>query len=180
MNLTQDRPWLRRLDLTPVRYYQAIGGYYDADPAMHVPTGLARGHADAALRDEEPTTRKGAGWPYSPEEIAFFWDEARRVPLQLKPKLRAKLESRQADRRLWEAVRNWAGRRSVFTVTGRLRAYLLWQPQHHLPGGGGRRRLRPVAGLARPGTGSSTSYTTNWLSRRATTGFHNTSLSSRR
>ena len=75
-----------------------------------------------AIRDEAPMTRNGTGRPYSPEEIAFFRDEARRIPLKLKPKLRAKLEGRQADRRLWEAVRNWAGRRPVFTVTGRLRA----------------------------------------------------------
>ena len=109
------------LHLTPARYYRAIEGYYDtSDPAMHVPAGWLGGMLLKTLRDDEPATRKGR--PYSPEEIAFFWDEASRVPLKLKPKLRAKLESRQADRRLWEAVRDWAGRRSVFTVTGRLRA----------------------------------------------------------
>jgi DNA polymerase I-like protein with 3'-5' exonuclease and polymerase domains len=112
----------RALDLTPARYYQAIDGYFvDAsDPEMHVPAGWLGGMLLKTLRDEAPATGKGR--PYSPEEIAFFWDEARQVPLKLKPKLLAKLESRQADRRLWKAVRDWAGRRPVFTVAGRLRA----------------------------------------------------------
>src|SRR5262249_30486957 len=111
----------RALNLTPARFYQAIDAYYDpSDPAMHVPAGWLGGMLLKTLRDEAPATRKGR--PYGPEEVAFFWDEARRVPLKLKPKLLAKLEGRQADRRLWEAVRTWAGRRPVFTVTGRLRA----------------------------------------------------------
>jgi DNA polymerase I-like protein with 3'-5' exonuclease and polymerase domains len=109
------------LHLTPARYYQAIDAYFDpSDPAMHVPAGWLAGMLLKTLRDEAPATKKGR--PYTPEEIAFFWDEARRVPLKLKPKLLAKLEGRQADRRLWEAARRWAGRRSVFTITGRLRA----------------------------------------------------------
>jgi hypothetical protein len=109
------------LDLTPARFYQAIDAYYDpTDPEMHAPAGWLGGMLLKAVRDEAPTTRNGR--PYSPEEIAFFRDEARRIPLKLKPKLRARLESRQADPRLWEAVRDWAGRRPVFTVTGRLRA----------------------------------------------------------
>jgi hypothetical protein len=109
------------LHLTPARYYRAIDANYDAsDPAMHVPAGWLGGMLWKALRDEAPATRKGR--PYSPEEIAFFRDEARRLPLTLPPSLRARLEGRQADRRLGEAVRSWAGRRPVFTVTGRLRA----------------------------------------------------------
>jgi hypothetical protein len=111
------------LQLTPARFYQAIDAYYDpSDPETHVPAGWLGGMLLKTLRDEVPTTKKGAGRPYNPEEIAFFWDEARRVPLKLKPKLLAKLESRQADRRLWKEMRTWAGRRPVFTVTGRLRA----------------------------------------------------------
>ena len=112
------------LDLTPARYYQAIGAYYDpSDPAMHVPAGLAGGHA------AEGPPRRGARDPdghrpalQPPRRSPSSGTQARRLPLKLKPKLRAKLEGRQADRRLWEAVRNWAGRRPVFTVTGRLRA----------------------------------------------------------
>jgi DNA polymerase I-like protein with 3'-5' exonuclease and polymerase domains len=111
------------LHLTPARFYLAIDGYFDSsDPEMHVPAGWLGGMMLKAVRDEAPVTKKGTGRPYSPDAIAFFWDEARQIPLKLKPKLRAKLESRKADRRLWEEVRNWAGRRSVFTVTGRLRA----------------------------------------------------------
>jgi hypothetical protein len=111
------------LDLTPARYYDAIGIWYDpCDPQNLVSKRWLVGMLLKVLRDPEPTTRGTFGRPYTQEEIAFFWDEAQRIPLKLKPKLRAKLESRQADRRLWKAVRDWAGRRPVFTVTGRLRA----------------------------------------------------------
>jgi DNA polymerase I-like protein with 3'-5' exonuclease and polymerase domains len=109
------------LDLTPARFYQAIDAYYDpSDPEMLVPADWLAGMLLKTLRDEAPATRKGR--PFGPDEIAFFWDEAQRIPLKLKPKLLAKLKNRQADRRLWKAVRDWAGRRPVFTVTGRLRA----------------------------------------------------------
>src|SRR5262249_54844878 len=70
------------LHLTPARFYQAIDAYYDpSDPEMHVPAGWLGGMMLKAVRDEAPATRKGR--PYGPEEIAFFWDEARRVPLKL-------------------------------------------------------------------------------------------------
>jgi hypothetical protein len=113
----------RALGLTPARYYGAIGKWYDpCDPRNLVSNGWVAGMLLKVLRDPEPTTRGTFGRPYTQEEIAFFWDEAQRIPLKLKPKLLAKLESRQPDRRLWKAVRDWAGRRPVFTVTGRLRA----------------------------------------------------------
>jgi hypothetical protein len=74
------------------------------------------------LRDQAPRTGRGAGRLYSAEELDYFWGCARNLPLALEPNLRTKLESRQADVRLWRAVRDWADRRSVFTITGRLRA----------------------------------------------------------
>ena len=52
----------------------------------------------------------------------FLWEAAQRLPVPLKPELADKLRQRTADPGLWAAVRNWAGRRPVFTVTGRLRA----------------------------------------------------------
>jgi hypothetical protein len=54
--------------------------------------------------------------------MAFLWDKAQQLPLELDLQLAVRLQQRQADRQLWEAVRDWAGRRSVFTITGRLRA----------------------------------------------------------
>ena len=79
----------------------------------HAPEGPARRGA---------RTNNGAGRPYTAEEIDFFWGRPGISPLALEPELRAKLEGRQADVRLWQAVRDWAGRRPVFTITGRLRA----------------------------------------------------------
>jgi hypothetical protein len=50
-------------------------------------------------------------------------DKARQLPLQLKPELATRLQQGQPDRKLWAEVRNWASRRTVCTVTGRLRAH---------------------------------------------------------
>jgi DNA polymerase I-like protein with 3'-5' exonuclease and polymerase domains len=109
------------LHLTPACYDRALGregGW--RGPEDEQPQGWLGGMLLKVLRDPVPLTRTGR--PYSQDEIAFFRDRARRLPLKLKPALRAKLEAGTADKGLWEAVRNWAGRRPVFTVTGRLRA----------------------------------------------------------
>jgi DNA polymerase I-like protein with 3'-5' exonuclease and polymerase domains len=111
----------RTLNLTPASYRAAIGqSYFPRDPDIHRPQGWLGGMLLKVLRDEQPTTRDGR--PYTPDEIGFFWEAARGLPCKLKPEQQAKLQDRQADRQLWNAVRNWAGRRPVFTVTGRLRA----------------------------------------------------------
>jgi DNA polymerase I len=112
-----------KLGLTPARYYQTLGRWHDStDRTKHLPAGWLGGMLLKVLRDETPTTKQGLGQPYTPEEIDFFWDVAQQIPLKLKPNVQAKWKKRQPDKQLWEAVRNWAGRRPVFTVTGRLRA----------------------------------------------------------
>jgi hypothetical protein len=111
----------RALNLTPAPYRAALGqSYFPRDPDAHVPQGWLGGMLLKVLRDEQPATREGR--PYSPEEVGFFWEAAQGLPGKLKSELRGKLQDRQAGRQLWNAVRNWAGRRPVFTVTGRLRA----------------------------------------------------------
>ncbi len=59
---------------------------------------------------------------YSPEEISYFWQKAQSLPVKLERKLAEQHVRQDPDNKLYEAVRNWAGRRLVFTVTGRLRA----------------------------------------------------------
>jgi hypothetical protein len=111
------------LHLTPADYFRATGRWFDpADPRVTMPQGWLGGMLLKVLRDPTPTTRDTPSRPYSEDEINFFWEQARQLPLKLQDRLRAKLYSRRPDKRLWEAVRNWAGRRPVFTVTGRLRA----------------------------------------------------------
>jgi hypothetical protein len=110
------------LNLTPARYSQATGRYVDpADPEADRPQAWLGAMLLRVLLEPVPVTRE-KGRPYTAEEIAFFWEQAQRLPIELRPALRARLEGRQADVELWKAVRNWAGRRPVFTVTGRLRA----------------------------------------------------------
>ena len=109
------------LDLTPRRFYEASdGSSYYCEGALDVPEGWLGGMLLKVLRDETPTAQRGR--PYAAEEVNFFWQAAQQLPIDLDPTLRTVLESRQPSHALWEAVRNWAGRRSVFTVTGRLRA----------------------------------------------------------
>ena len=111
------------LGLTPARYHNACGTYYDhGDPENLVPQGWVAGMLLKVLRDPAPATSLMPGRPYTAEEIAFFWERAQEVPITLKRKLRNHLQGRHPNPQLWEAVRNWAGRRPVFTITGRLRA----------------------------------------------------------
>ena len=113
----------RTLQLTPAAYYRAIGrSSYAPAGEDEVPHAWLGYMLLRTLKEEVPRTEKGTGRPYSREEIDFFWRAARRLPVNLKPDLRTKLSRRQADRRLRHVVSNWAGRRPVFTLTGRLRA----------------------------------------------------------
>ena len=111
------------LGLTPASYAEATGRYCDpTDPASRSPQSWLGGMLLKILREEEPRTNRGAGRAYTSEELDYFWGRARDLPVALDDTLRRKLEGRQADVRLSKAVRDWAGRRTVFTITGRLRA----------------------------------------------------------
>jgi len=110
-----------QLHLTPATFCQAIGRYYDPILCQNnLPAGYLGGMLLKVLRDRTPKTQKGQA--YTQAEIEFFWQRAQDLPIKLPPKLEAKLRAHQADRELGETVRSWAGRRPVFTVTGRLRA----------------------------------------------------------
>ena len=109
--------------LTPADYFRATGRWFDpADPRVATPQGWLGGMLLKVLRDPAPATRGTPSRPYSQDEISYFWEQAQQLPLKLQDRLHAKLDGRRHDKLLWEAVRNWAGRRPVFTVTGRLRA----------------------------------------------------------
>jgi hypothetical protein len=119
------------LGLTPAEYNEALGcpAYgQDAD----LPQSWLGGMLLRVLRESQPVKR-ASGQPYSLAEIDFFWHKAQQLHLELKPNLAAKLAQQEADEELWEAVRDWAGRRSVFTVTGRLRANTLFGSSRNTP-----------------------------------------------
>jgi hypothetical protein len=109
------------LDMTPASYGDTIGRYYDSgDPATRTPQGWLGAMLLKVLRDEEPRTRHGE--PYTAEQLDYLWGRAQQLPIELEQALKDQLVRRQADRRLWGTARDWAGRRPVFTLTGRLRA----------------------------------------------------------
>ncbi len=111
----------RALNMTPARFNEALGkSYRRDDPESRRPADWLGFMLLKVLKEKEPRT--GGDRPYTDREIEFLWEEAQRLPVNLKPDLSALLRSRQANVKLWEAVRNWAGRRPVFTLTGRLRA----------------------------------------------------------
>jgi len=115
----------RALGLTPAASAEATGRESDpSDPASSEPQGWLGGMLLKTLKETQPRTQGGQGRPYAPEEVEFFWEAAQGLAalVKLKPKLLKQLIARQAGVGLWEAVRNWAGRRPVFTITGRLRA----------------------------------------------------------
>ncbi len=111
------------LGLTPGSYEEATGRYRDlTDPETRSPQAWLGGMLLKVLREAEPRTSRGEGRPYTIEERDYFWDRAQDLPIALDPALRLQLGGRRADPRLAQAVRDWAGRRPVFTITGRLRA----------------------------------------------------------
>jgi hypothetical protein len=109
------------LRLTPAEYCRAAGRYFDdRDWQVGRPQGWLGGMLLKVLRDERPATGKGRA--YDPLEVDYFWSKAQGLASMLKPELASRLRARGPNLPLWGAVRNWAGRRPVFTVTGRLRA----------------------------------------------------------
>ncbi len=111
------------LDLTPASYGEATGMFHDpGNPTSRSPQAWLGGMLLKVLREEAPRTKGSTGRPYTDQELDYYWSRARHLPVALDPSLRSKLEGRQADFRLSKAVRDWAGRRPVFTITGRLRA----------------------------------------------------------
>jgi hypothetical protein len=110
-----------RLGLTPACHNEGVGrACWGSDPANHRPAGWSGGMLLKVLRDEVPTTREGR--PYTPSEIDFLWEAAQALGEHLKVGPRTQLLNREPGYQLWAAVRDRAGRRPVFTVTGRLRA----------------------------------------------------------
>ena len=116
------------LGLTPAAYNQAIGKRGLPRSDDHVPQGWLGGMLLKILAARDPMTAGNleAGKtprPYSPQEIAFFWSAAARIPVAtLDEKLQADIRERRPSPRLRDAVAGLYSREPVFTATGRLRA----------------------------------------------------------
>ena len=91
-------------------------------PGFSVAAGMARGHAAEGPARGGPPDEPGCRPALHRRGARLLLGPCPAAPRGAGPGLRSKLEGRQADVRLWKAVRDWAGRRPVFTITGRLRA----------------------------------------------------------
>ena len=113
----------RTLNLTRYDFYGNTSERTPMEsPANLVPADWLGWKLLRVLRDPVPMTTGDNVRPYTIEELAYFWRKARELPLSLPAKLQQQLEAQQPSVPLWKAVSDFAGRRSVFTVTGRLRA----------------------------------------------------------
>jgi hypothetical protein len=107
--------------LQPDEYNQAIGhNGTTANPEQFVPQGWLGGMLLKALSNPAPTTRSGR--PFAPEGLGYFWTKTQQLIGQIDAETDRKLQSHEPSEALRDAVRNYVGRRSVITWTGRLRA----------------------------------------------------------
>lgn len=83
-------------------------------------TGPLGGMLLKALKEPSPATRNGRA--YTDEELDYFWSCAERCDHLFPESLRLSIAQREASEKLSRAAKNLAGRGSVFTLTGRLRA----------------------------------------------------------
>ena len=118
------------LGMTPAEYNEAIGrpAY---GPDAEVPQSWLGGMLLKVLRDPCPTTRPGRAVLARRDRVLLAQGPA--ASPRAEACLAAKLERHEADEELWEAVRDWAGPRPVFTVTGRLRANALFGSSRNTP-----------------------------------------------
>ena len=111
------------LSLTPFDYAQATGDFTRISSTLnYTPAAWLGGMLLKVLGEANPVSRQGSGRPYTDEEINYFWLKAQPLGDKLSARLAGDLFDRRPSLELSRAVGNWAGRRSVFTVTGRLRA----------------------------------------------------------
>ena len=109
------------LQMTAAEYNVATNkDFSPIDDSPLGPLGWLGGMLLKVLRDSTPTTRNGR--IYTAEERAYFWQKAQGLRKELPKSLQNDLREWKPSHDLWKAVSNWAGRRSVFTFTGRLRA----------------------------------------------------------
>ena len=94
------------------------GGLADDD----APKSWLGGMLLKVLRSPHPTRNGGRGAAYSPAEVNYFWCKAGSLPVPLHPRLQSDLQSHRPSPELAKAVADWAGRRPMVTVTGRIRA----------------------------------------------------------
>ena len=109
------------LQMTPAEFNCATDK--DSSPAdfgREGSPGWLGGMLLKVLRDSTPTTRNGRA--FTAEEINYFWHKAQGLIGHLPCIADDQLRGRQPSEELRKAVSNWAGRRSVFAYTGRLRA----------------------------------------------------------
>jgi hypothetical protein len=100
------------------------------DPCfLDTPHGALGGMCLKALKEPSPVT--GNGRPYSPEEIAYFWDRLTSRAGEFPTALQKVIASRKPSAKLSKDVSNHLCRDGVYTLTGRLRAKATYCARHN-------------------------------------------------
>ncbi len=113
------------LQMTPGEFHCATGkDDLPSDGEQNGAQGWLGGMLLKVLRDTTPTTKNGR--TFTADEIDYLWHKAQGLVGSLPAKMDEQIRNREPSQELWKAASNWAGRRSVFTFTGRLRAGALF------------------------------------------------------
>lgn len=113
------------LSLTPQRHFDATMDnrfwcYAEREGRLNQPSPPLGGMFLKAMREAQPRTREDVLYPES--DLDFFWDAAKANIDLLPSNMHAAVLNRRPSPKLSQAFMRPVGRRSVFTLTGRLRA----------------------------------------------------------
>lgn len=124
----------RLFQLTPAGHYKHTDDRRFLDHPDNAdrpdrPHPILGGMCLKVLKEENPCT--AAGKPYSDSDIDYFWSQVAQKAHRLPAKVQSAVPLRQPSISLQRAVYAYAGRASVFTLTGRLRARASYAARHN-------------------------------------------------
>jgi DNA polymerase I-like protein with 3'-5' exonuclease and polymerase domains len=118
------------LNLTPNAYYKATAKEHHNSWRNdgENPAGWLGGMCLKVLRGQ-PFTRNGA--LYGSDAVDFLWERVQSLSSMVDEKWAEAIGAREPSEDLWSAVKEALERRSVFTLTGRLRANATYGARHN-------------------------------------------------
>lgn len=124
----------RFLNLTPNSHFEHTGSMkFSGHPENYglesLPNRALGGMCLKAVKCAEPATRDGR--PYEPAEIDYFWTHVSARASELPAEYHVAIRERRPSRELQRALMQRVEPRSVYTLTGRLRANATYCARHN-------------------------------------------------